>query len=137
MKNLLRTITLAGLLIAPAARLGLCQTPPPAWNIGDVFVAVGSGSYQVYHNTGTAISPSYTLVEILSDGTGGLFTTGCGFDSSSNLFTTDFSNTKVFKFDANSPHSILAIIDTNAKDAGGNSESVVLDLSNNLYVGDP
>lgn len=127
---------MAGLLIAPAAQLGLCQAPPQ-WFPGDVFVAVGSGQYKVYHNTGTASSPNYVLVETLTDGIGGSFTTGCALDSSSNLFTTNFSNTKVVKFDANSPHSVLQTIDTNARDSGGNSESVLFDSVNNLFVGDP
>ncbi len=117
-------------------RVVTAQTPP-AWALGDVFVAVGNGQYKVYHNNGTASSPNYVLIETLSDGTGGTFTTGCAFDTGFNLYTTDFTNTKVVKFDANSPHSVLQTIDTNAQDPAGHSESMVFDASNNFYVGDP
>jgi YVTN family beta-propeller protein len=110
---------------------------PRAWFPGDVFASIGGGQHLVYHNTGTATSPNYVLVETLTDGSGNGFTYGCAFDSASNLFTTNFSNTKVFEFDANSPHSIRQTIDTNAQDAGGHSESVLKDSNNNLYVGDP
>jgi hypothetical protein len=106
------------------------------WVPGDVFAAVGNGQYQVYHNTGTSTSPNYVLVETLTDGSGNGFTHGCAFDSASNLFTTNITNTKVYKFDANPPHSILQTIDTNAQDPDGHSESVFLDSSDNLFVGD-
>ena len=131
------TLGLLMLLMLGATTGSEAQTTPPAWFSGDVFVAVSSGHYQVYHNNGTNTSPSFALVETLTDGFGSGFTTGCAFDSSSNLFTTNFTNTKVFKFDANSPHSILQTIDTNAQDPGGDSESVLKDANNNLYVGDP
>jgi hypothetical protein len=107
------------------------------WFPGDVFASIGGGQYQVYHNTGTATSPNYQLVEILTDGSGNGFTYGCALDSASNLFTTNFSNTKVYKFDANPPHSVINTIDTNATDPGGNTESVLIDSSGNLYAGDP
>ena len=108
----------------------------PAWIPGDVFVAVGGSQYNVYRNVGTASVPNYRLLDTINDGTGGDLTTGCGFDSSSNLFTTNFSATKVVEFDA-SAHVPVQTIDTNAKDSGGNSESLLKDSSNNLYVGDP
>jgi hypothetical protein len=108
----------------------------PDWFPGDVFVAIGGGQYQVYHNFGTNTSPTYVLVETLTDPIGSGETKGCAFDASSNLFTTNFSNTKVFKFDANPPHSVIQTINANAQDPDGLSESVVIDSSGNLYVGD-
>jgi hypothetical protein len=135
MKNLLRALVLSGLLFLATTYPGLCQSPPPTWLPGDVFVAIGSGQYQVYRNTGTDTSPNYVLLETLTDGSGNGATTGCAFDSASNLFTTNFSNTKVFKFDANSPHGIDATIDTSVQDATGSPESVLIDSIGNLYVG--
>jgi hypothetical protein len=83
----------------------------PQWLPGDLFVAIGSNSYQVYRNSGT--EGGYVLVETLNDGLSSpAFTTGCAFDASDNLYTTDFSNTSVVKYDANVPHSILQIINT-------------------------
>lgn len=113
-----------GLLLISRELLGQA---PPQWKLGDVFVAVGNGQYKVYDNTGN-------LKETISDGLGGL-TTGCAFDSGLNLYTTNFSNTKVVNFDAGSPHSVLQTIDTGATSPGGHSESVVFDGSGNFYVG--
>src|SRR5713226_3253758 len=58
------------------------------WNIGDVFVGVSNGQYNVYDNTGV-------VKDSVNDGQGG-FTTGCAFNGGlDKLYTTNFSNTKV------------------------------------------
>jgi sugar lactone lactonase YvrE len=126
MRHLTRSIGCAALLLFVTG-IGFCQA---TWTTGDVFVAVGNGQYNVYRNT-----DGYLLLETLNDGSGGVFNTGCTFDANGNLFTTNFSNTKVYKFSPNST-SPSATIDTSAHDTGGDSESVVIDSSGNLYVGD-
>ncbi len=87
----------------------------------------------------------YTLIETITDGSGTVsgengsggngFTAGCAFDSTSHLYTTNFSNTKVYRFSIPDPHSVSQTIDTNAVAPGGHSESVVFDGSGNFYVG--
>ncbi len=100
-----------------------------AWNVGDVFLGVSGGSYQVRDNAGA-------LKETINDGLGG-FTTGCAFDAAGDLYTTNFSNTKVVKYDDVSPHNILQVIDTNAHVPGGQSESIVFAGNGDFYVGHP
>src|ERR1700674_5024901 len=108
------------------------------WQRGDVFVAIGGGQYQVWRQTGTGEGgPIYSLVETLTDGSGTVsgekgsggngFTAGCAFDSTSHLYTTNFSNTKVYKFSIPDPHTVAQTIDTNAVAPGGHSESLVFD----------
>jgi len=55
------------------------------WNLGDVFVGVGNGQYNVYDNKGV-------LKDSVNDGQGG-FTTGCAFDGGlDKLYTTNYTN---------------------------------------------
>src|SRR2546422_9344379 len=78
------------------------------WQRGDVFVAIGNGQYQVYRQTGIGeLGPIYTLIETLTDGSGAVsgengsggngYSTGCGFDSTGHLYTTNFTNGNVYK----------------------------------------
>lgn len=53
--------------------------------VGDVAVAVGSGDVKVF-------SPTGALLEILNDGTTATYTTGMVFDSSDNLYVTNFGS---------------------------------------------
>jgi PEP-CTERM motif len=59
---------------------------------GDVFVAVGNSTVEEF-------TPNGTLVQILNDGSGSSFTTGMAFDSSGNLYVTNFSTGTVSQFD--------------------------------------
>src|SRR5579864_6337464 len=58
---------------------------------GDVFVAVGNSTVEEFTPTGT-------LVQTLNDGSGSGFTTGMAFDSSGNLYVTNFSTGTVSEF---------------------------------------
>jgi len=99
----------------------------PAFSYGDVFASVSNG--QAYHYSSAGV-----YLETLDDGLGG-YTTGSAFDAAGNFYMTNFSNTKVTKFDRNFPHNILQVIDTAAQSPGGHSESIFFDLSGNFYVG--
>ncbi|MBI2174591.1 MAG: hypothetical protein HYU33_05290, partial [Candidatus Omnitrophica bacterium] len=107
--------------------------PSPAqastWVVGDVFAGVGNGQYQVYSNTGV-------FEETISQGMPG-FTTGCAFNSAGDLYTTNFSQTKVVVFASAHPHSVLQVIDTAAQSPGGMSESVVFAANDDFYVAHP
>jgi hypothetical protein len=143
--NNLRKAIRAGSLTWLVAVFSICAGASE-WQRGDVFVGIGGGQYQVWRQTGTGEGgPIYTLVETITDGSGtvsgenGLggtgFTGGCAFDSTSHLYSTNFSNTKVFKFGIPDPHTVTQIIDTNAVAPGGDSESIVFDGSGNFLVG--
>ncbi len=96
------------------------------WATGDVFVGVGSGSYKVYSNTGAFKDTITTSTDL---------TTGCAFNSLFDIYTTNTTNTKVFKFDGDAPHAVLQTIDTNAQSPAGHSQSIVFDAAGNFYVG--
>ena len=128
------TIRGAGLvLLLVSVSVFWFSQPQPAraittWQVGDVFVAVGNGSYQVYDNAGN-------FKETISDGLGGT-TSDCAFNPALNrLYTTNYSHTKVVVYDDASPHSILPTIDTGVTSPGGHSESIVFDAAGNFYVG--
>lgn len=124
----LAILSMFGLTLSPFS--GYNAEASTAWGVGDLFVGVSSGSYQVYTNAGV-------LKEIISDGLGG-FTTGCAFNPSlDKLYTTNFSNTKVVVYDDLSPHGILQTVDTGVTSPGGHSESVVFDAAGNYFVGHP
>jgi hypothetical protein len=90
------------------------------FTVGNVFVSTGAGTVLEYTPTGT-------LVQTLAVGTG--FITGSAFDSTGNFYATRFSDNAVQKFASDG--SDLGMF------GGGYStpEMVVIDQSNNVYVG--
>src|SRR5262249_37762428 len=98
------------------------------WNVGDVFVAVGGGQYQVHDNTGA-------LKQTITDNFAKGATAACSFDSLFNLYTTNFDNTAVTKFAASDPHAVLQTILTGTNSNSASPESIVFDSSGNFYVG--
>jgi hypothetical protein len=98
------------------------SAPSSVWNVGDVFLGVSNGQYQVRTQDGT-------LKEIISDGRGG-FTTGCAFDTTGNLYATNFGTSVVDKYSASDPHPHTLF-------GGGYSipESIVFDAQGRVYVG--
>jgi hypothetical protein len=113
------------------------------WQRGDVFVAIGNGQIQVYRLINNGDSSSYNLIETLTDGSGTVsgengsggkgFTAGCAFDSTSHLYTTNFSNANVYKFKIPDPHKVVQNIHASA--GALSSESMVFDGQGNLFVG--
>lgn len=98
-----------------------------AWQVGDVFVGVSSGSYQVYDNSGV-------YKETISDGLGG-YTTGCAFNNALDKFyTTNFTSNAVVVYDIAHPHNIVQTIYTTGAGTAAN-ESIVFDSAGNFYVG--
>ena len=94
-----------------------------AWDAGDVFVAVGNGSYNVYDNAGVF---KQTITSPL-----GATTTGCSFDNAGDkLYTTNWSVNKVVVYDNADPHPILQTISTSS----GRNESVVFAADSTFYV---
>jgi len=91
--------------------------------IGDVFVAIGSSSVQWRQ-------PNGTLVTTLTDATGSAFTTGMAFDSSGNLYVTDFAAANVSKFD--NTGTLLGTFGSGYS----TPESILFDAAGNAYVGD-
>jgi hypothetical protein len=124
-RAILRTRFLALAMVALA--LMLAGGAAPAWavpfSIGDVFVSVAGGSVQHYSAGGGA------LLETLSDGQGG-FTTGMAFDSSGNLYVTNFSIGNVIKYAGpGDPHTSSLFFT-----GGSSNESIVFDSAGNAYI---
>src|SRR6266550_1780959 len=109
----------------------------PDWVVGDVFVGVGSGSYQVWHSGNpTANNPTYTMqtstTSPLSDGLGGT-TAGCGFDLGYRFFGTNFASTLVDRYSIDNAHPIVEQIPSQTGATG--AQSVSFDSGKNLYIG--
>ena len=123
------------LVLMVALLVGWMASPSPTqaattWNIGDVFAGVAGGQYRVFDNAGNPI-------ETITDGLGG-FTTGCAFKPDlTELYTTNFSNTKVVVYDMNDPHGPVRTIDTAITSPGGDSESIVFVSDGRYFVGHP
>lgn len=115
------------------------------WVVGDVFVGVGTGSYQIWHSANpTAKSPTYTLVQTINDGTSvggkvnGGATAGCGFDLAYRFFGTNFTNSLTDRYAIDNGDNNLAIVQQMAPgitSPGTLSQSVVTDGSRNLFIG--
>lgn len=132
-KNTCRVIAAASLSML-VAFVSVSLQGVTAWDPGDVVVAIGGGQYNVYDNLGVY---KETITQTDGETSFAGFTTGCAFDSSGDLYTTNFSNTKVIKFEGDSPHDVLQVIDTAVQSPGGHSESIVFAANGDFYVGHP
>ena len=95
-----------------------------AYNVGDVFAAVGHG--QVRH-----FSPTGTLIETLDTTTGLTTTAGMCFDAAGNLYVTTFDGNSVSKFN-NSGGLVSA---NYISGLNSDPESCVFDATGNIYIG--
>jgi hypothetical protein len=115
------------------------------WTVGDVFVATGTGSYQVFHSTNPAAkNPVYTNIQTIHDAEppAGSVTSGCAFDTGYRLFSTNFTNTDIVRFTIDNAHGIAQSIPGGTITNGGigpsnfkYSESTAFDGQGNFYVG--
>jgi sugar lactone lactonase YvrE len=127
--SLTRTRGVAGISLgAVLVLMMLFGAGPPAagattWNNGDVFVAVGNGSYNVYDNAGVF---KQTITSPL-----GATTTGCSFNlAGDKLYTTNWSHNRVVVYGNADPHPILQTISTSS----GMNESIVFAADGTFYV---
>lgn len=111
------------LLVVLLFHAGEPASAATTWNTGDLFVAVGNGSYSVYDNAGLF---KQTITSPLA-GT----TTGCSLNlAGDKLYTTNWSFNKVLVYDNADPHSILQTISTSSR----RNESVVFAADGTFYV---
>lgn len=94
--------------------------------LGDIFVAIGNSSYQVYHNN--------ALAETITDTAGGGSTAGCAFDSTYHAFTTNVTNNDVFRHRLDDPQTAFPAISVVGA-GGGQPTSIAFDSLGNSYVG--
>ena len=103
---------------------------PVQWRRGDVFIGVGDGSYQIFDRQGG-------LKQTLRDEQGG-FTTACGFNPGlDQLYTTNYTHTKVVVFAEDSHQPIAQTIPTYQASPGGHSSGIVFDVEGHFFVGHP
>ena len=95
------------------------------WDLGDLFVAVGGGAYQIRDSTGALKDPSLTLV------TAGGVSRGCALDSSLNLYTVNAANNAIAKYPFGTTQSALTISTLPLT----SPQSIVFDAADNFYVG--
>jgi hypothetical protein len=125
-----RTFWLAGVAsLAAASLLVYVMTKPVQaagvpYAVGDVFIGAGSGT--IYH-----YDPTGVLKDTLLTTDGNFYDTGMCFDSSGNLYGTNFSNHDVSKWD-NMGNLVAAHW---ASGLANNVESCVRDSSGHIYVG--
>jgi len=112
-------------VVAVALTIAVFSSPAMAYDfqIGDVFASTGSGTVQVYSNSGT-------LQTTLNTTQGG-FTTGSATDAAGNFYVTNFSSGSVSQFDTQG-----ALTDATFVTGGTNYESIVFDKAGGFYVGD-
>jgi len=136
-------LALAVIGALPTPLLG--QNNTVDWVVGDAFVGISNGSYQIWHSANpTANSPTYNLVQTINDGTanGGITnggaTAGCGFDLGYRFFGTNSTNTLVDRY-ANdngvNNQSIVQQIPHGPNSPATLSQSVAHDAGKNLYIG--
>jgi hypothetical protein len=119
------------LLLAGVFGLGVPLAANAAtWNVGDVFAAVGNGSYNVYDNSGV-------FKETINQGRTG-FTTGCAFNNDlTHLYTTNFSTNEVVRFQDPHPHLVDQFFVTPGLGlpADASAESVVFMANDDYLIG--
>jgi hypothetical protein len=93
---------------------------------GDVLAATGNAQVKNF-------SPTGILQDTLTDNSGATYTTGMCFDSSGNLYVTDFATT-MSKYDSGGN---LLTSPFGSGYPGGHPESCTVDASGHIYVGGP
>lgn len=136
-------LALLTLCMFPVQLVG--QNNSTDWVVGDAFVAIGSGSYQVWHSANpTAKNPTYTLVQTINDGiaaggsTNGGATAGCGFDLAYRFFGTNLTNSLTDRYAIDNGDNNFSIVQQMAPgnaSPGTLSQSIVTDAGRNLYIG--
>ena len=108
---------------------GLCiiasHSASAAYQVGDIFAAVGAGQIKRF-------SPDGTLLQTLDTTSGSLSTAGMCFDSLGNLYSTNFSSQNMTKFDNDG----VIIAHPWATGFGDQPESCVVDGVGNIYTGE-
>ncbi|MFN0054155.1 MAG: putative Ig domain-containing protein [Planctomycetales bacterium] len=103
----------------------IIQPTPPTFSPGDVFIGFG------FEGTVERFDQDLHLLDILDTQPG--IKTGMAFDSSSNLYVTNFSSANLTKFE---PSGALTFPNPFVSgDPGGSTESVVFDAAGNFFVG--
>jgi sugar lactone lactonase YvrE len=128
MERALSVFSVAGLalLLSVPAR----GVEPVSWNVGDVFVAVGEGAYQVYDRHG---GPKYLL-----QGEQGGYTTDCAFNPDlDKLYTANYTYTQVIAYGDQSGHPVVQTIEAGEASPEGHSNGLVFDAEGHLFVGHP
>jgi streptogramin lyase len=123
----LMTRKIAGMLLGGLLLLGFAGVAEAGSidTLGNVFVAIGNGQVNEY-------TPNGTLVQTLNDTTGSFETTGMAFDSSGNLYVTNFSSGgTVSQFSSGGTLMNASFISGQA-----NPESIAVDKTGNFYIGD-
>ena len=90
---------------------------PVDWVVGDVFVAVGNGKYQVWHRQRVCCEPAISADpdNLGYERYGG--DAGCAFDSAYRLFGTDFTNSRAVRFTINNEHPVSQAIPAARRDS--------------------
>jgi hypothetical protein len=130
----------------------ICTVPPYVfgqnnsvdWVVGDAFIGIGNGSYQIWHSANPmASNPTYSLVQTINDGTAnggatnGGATAGCGFDLGYRFLGTNFTNALVDRYAIDNGNNNLSIVEqiSHGNSPGTSTQSVAVDAGKNLYVG--
>ena len=135
MRHQLRVTLSMLMLFANGICLQAQTTLPSDRKVGEIFVAIGNGQYQVWDFSATP-----TLVETIVDGTRGASgagngdTAGCAINSTYHPFTTNVTNNDVFKDMINDPQTAIQTIKLNSA-GGAQPTSIAFDSTGNAYVG--
>jgi hypothetical protein len=120
----------AAVALAIVASDGPVAGEESAWRVGDVFLAVGDGTYHVFDRAGR-------FKEAIEDELGG-YTTDCGFAPSlDKLYTLNYTRSKVVVYDDDGEHAILQTIDPRETSPDGHSGAIVFAADGGFYVGHP
>ena len=126
--KLSRYTTYVGCMLLTCA--GVSSADPGQFQPGDIFVAVGGGTYDVHDRAGNY---RYSL----DQGDGG-YTADCGFSPDlSRLVTTNYTQSRLFVFEDGVAEAGPQVIETGDVSPGGHAGAVVFDEAGNLFVGHP
>lgn len=139
MKNIVRRTITTGflaLLVLGATMVSQAQQQkiPLDRHVGEIFVAVGNGQYQVWHFDFSTRPPTATLVETIPNAPGSGSTAGCAFDPTYHPFTTNVTANDVFRDQIDDPQTFISTIDV-TKHFGAQPTSIAFDGLGNSYVG--
>ena len=135
MKNVSHRTSVLGLLVFMLGATSASQAQTLDRKVGEIFVAIGGGQYQVWHFDFSTTPPNTLVDTVTGNGVTGDINAGCAFDSMYHPFTTDVTANEVFKDMIDDPQTPIETIPVLAKAGGAQPTSVAFDSLGNSYVG--
>jgi hypothetical protein len=127
----LLALLMLGVSIASQAQVAVSSDR----KVGEIFVAIDSGQYQVWHLEFSTTPPTAKLVETITNGAEIDNNAGCAFSSTYHPFTTDVTANEVFKDHIDDPQFPISAQTISLATGDTQPTAIAFDSAGDSYIG--